>query len=265
MKNGKGVVELRRNSSLFAAGNASDMTFEVYRHESVRAALGTLFGRKCVFCESMLLATQSGDIEHFRPKGRVIVHDPITNSRNTKPGYHWLAARWRNLLIACRDCNSPRTQKDAHGASKVYGKASFFPIEDEATRATAAGGERKERALLLHPCIDYPEQHLAFTDEGGIHPKASAGGISIKGNATIIYCGLDRGELLQMRARHRRTVMAAIRHTIAAIEKGEDPGADLEDLLNLLDPKEAYTAYTRHLVRQHLAPYLRALGLEEMV
>jgi uncharacterized protein (TIGR02646 family) len=241
------------------------MKFDVYRHESVRAALNDLFGRKCVFCESLLLATQSGDIEHFRPKGRVIVLDPITNDKITKSGYHWLAARWRNLLIACRDCNSPRTQKDALGATKVYGKASFFPIEDEATRATAAGGERKERALLLHPCIDHPEQHLAFTDEGGIHPRKNEVGISVKGNATIKYCGLDRGELLQMRARHRRTVMAAIRHIIAAIEKGEDPGSDLEDLVNLLDPKEAYTAFTRHLVRKHLAPYLLALGLDGIV
>ncbi len=238
-KRGKAALERKKNHLLHVAGKTSDMKFDVYRHESVRAALNELFGRKCVFCESMLLATQSGDIEHFRPKGRLITHDSATNTKIIKTGYYWLAARWRNLLIACRDCNSPRTQKDAHGKSKVYGKACFFPIEDEATRATAAGGERKERALLLHPCMDYPEQHLAFTDAGGIYPQKNGIGVSAKGDATIKYCGLDRGELLQMRARHRRTVMAAIRHKIDAIEKGEDPGIYLDDLVNIPNPKEA--------------------------
>lgn len=264
-KAGKGASEMQSNIALHAAGNTSDMKFEVYKNDSVRAALNALFGRKCVFCESLLLATQSGDIEHFRPKGRVIIVDPASGKRIKKPGYFWLAARWRNLLIACRDCNSPRTQKDAHGEAKVFGKASFFPLEDESTRANTVGGERRERPLLLHPCSDYPEQHLAFTDEGGIYPHRSTAGISIKGKATIEYCGLDRGELLQMRARHRRTVMAAIRHIISALEKCEDPGNDLEDLVNLLDPKEAYTAFTRHLVRKHLAPYLRDLDIEDLV
>ena len=260
-KRGKGYAELLANKALFANKKTSEMKFVVYKHEMVRTALDDLFGRKCVFCESMLLATQPGDIEHFRPKGRVIVPDPANNKLLRKPGYYWLAARWHNLLIACKDCNSPRTQKDSTGNSKVFGKASFFPLADESKRASDPHGVRGETALLLHPCVDDPEQHLAFTNDGGIRPRTGANGPSQKGVATIEYCGLDRAELLQMRARHQRTVMAAIRHIISALENGKEPGQDLDDLLFMLNPKEAYVAFTRHLVRSHLKPYFDALGL----
>lgn len=172
-----------------------------------------------------------------------------------------MAARWRNLLIACQDCNRPRTQKDARGKSKVMGKASYFPLADEMMRATGAAGVRKEVALLLHPCVDKPELHLMFTDDGGIRPNDDGSGPSKKGSATIDYCGLARAELLQMRARHRRTVMAAISHIIDALEQEKDPGQDLDDLLFMLDPKEAYTGFTRHLVGRHLGPYLCVLGI----
>lgn len=260
-KKGKGGAEMRRNLKLFAQASAGEMVFAAYRDKSVRTALDDLFGRKCVFCESMLLASQSGDIEHFRPKGRVMVHDPVTNTFAPHSGYHWLAACWHNLLIACRDCNSPRTQKDAHGVNKVFGKACFFPVTNEAHRATGPSRLRKENALLLHPCIDDPEQHLEFTDDGGIRSRTRDGMVSERGSATIKYCGLDRAELLQMRARHQRTVMASIRHIIEALEKGQEPGRDLDDLLFMLQRKEAYVGFTRHLVRTYLGPYFERLNL----
>lgn len=43
-----------------------------------------------------------------------------------------------------------------------------------------------------------------------------------------------------MHARHGRMVLAAIRHTVAALEGRREPGADLEDLVSFLYPKEAY-------------------------
>lgn len=36
-----------------------------------------------------------------------------------------------------------------------------------------------------------------------------------------------------MRARHGRMVLAAIRHTLAALEERREPGADLEDLAGM--------------------------------
>lgn len=84
---------------------------------------------------------------------------------------------------------------------------------------------------------------------------------SAKGLATIDYCGLARVDLLQMRARHRRMVMAAVRHIERALLAGEEPGAYLDDLVQMLHPHEQYVTYTRELVRLHLRDFIELLGV----
>lgn len=256
-----GLLERRANRLARIAG--TKLSFTAYSAPAVRAQLNALFGRKCAFCESLLAGTQSGDIEHYRPKAGVVI-DPTSprKTRLKKDGYYWLAAKWSNLLLACTDCNRPRTQLDFDEQARVIGKSNYFPIADEATRATGPRGLRNEVPLLLNPCVDDPADHLVFLEDGRVEPALIDGVESPKGKASIRYLGLARAELLQMRARHRRTVMAAIRHTVAAIEGGRDPGTDLEDLQALLSPHEAYVAYTRTLVRMHLFAYLEGLGLE---
>jgi len=256
----EGRAERRANRLAILAGQKPNFT--AYSTQAVRAQLAAIFGRKCVFCESLLAGTQSGDIEHYRPKGRVVIDaTPPLRTKIRKDGYYWLAASWSNLLIACADCNRPRTQPDFDGSSRVIGKSNYFPLADEATRASGPRGLRNEYPLLLNPCIDDPDEHLVFLDDGRVEPALINGLESRKGKASIQYLGLARAELLQMRARHRRTVIAAIRHTIAALEEGRDPGTDLDDLLTLLSSKEAYVAYTRTLVRTHMSAYIEALGL----
>ncbi|WP_455922654.1 hypothetical protein [Pseudomonas putida] len=255
-----GLKERRRNR-IAKLGNEK-LKFTAYATKTVRSELDKLFGRKCVFCESLLAGTQSGDIEHFRPKGAVVVASTLPGGAPIqKDGYYWLAAKWPNLLISCADCNRPRTQPDYDNRKRVIGKANYFPLADESQRATGPRGLRHEEPLLLNPCMDDPEEHLVFLDDGRVEAKVIDGVPSSKGLASIRYLGLARAELLQMRARHRRIVMSAIRHTFAAMEEGRDPGTDLEDLVKLLSPDEAYVAYTRALVRQHMTPYLEALGL----
>lgn len=242
---------------------AKDRKFTAYSADSVKQKLNQLFGRKCMFCESLMSGTQSGDVEHFRPKGKVV----ITRKQGKvpaleAPGYHWLAAKWSNLLLSCSDCNRPRTQDDHDGSARVIGKANFFPLADETKRATKTSFVVKEEPLLLNPCVDDPADHLVFSVDGRVEPAILNGGKSPKGVASIHYLGLARLELLQMRARHGRMVLAAIRHTIAALEAGTDPGADLDDLVAFLDPKEAYVAFSRALVHKHMCKYLSELGLD---
>jgi uncharacterized protein (TIGR02646 family) len=253
--------DLERKSNEIAQTKNAKLKFKVYRDPAVKAALTEVFGRKCCYCESLLLGTQSGDIEHYRPKSRVAVHNADRTTVTYKGGYHWLASRWTNLLCSCADCNRPRTQLDDNEEERTFGKANFFPVADEGHRATSADGVAAEAALLLDPCVDQPEEHLIFTDDGKIQPKAVAGAASERGEATIHYCGLARAELLQMRAKHARTVKASIRHIIKALEANQDPGPDLEDLLKLLDPTGAYVAFTRHLVSKLLRPYIEQLNL----
>jgi len=258
---GAGPKERRRNSKHIANGELDKVKHTAYKRDDVRDALNTLFGRKCVFCESSLLGNQPGDIEHFRPKGNVVVVDTVSGKALNKQGYPWLSASWKNLLLSCADCNRPRRQQDGAGNKRTMGKACFFPLVDEAARATSARGIKHEKPLLLNPCDDEPDDHLQFTELGGIVSKLHATGPSAKGSATIKYCGLDRAELLEARLRHRRTVMAAIRHIIYALEHEREPTDDLDDLLELLQPKSPYNAFTRYLVQTHLAAYLEILGI----
>lgn len=256
----EGAAELVQNEGALAAGEK--LTFNAYSREPVKGALKDIFGLKCGFCESLLMGTQPGDVEHFRPKGKVVVVDMVTGAKTSVTGYYWLAADWTNLLLSCADCNRPRTQTDYDGNKRVIGKSNFFPLANEAHRATKPAMIAAESPLLLDPCRDDPALHIAFTDAGGVRPAIVGGAPSAKGVATIHYCGLARAELLQMRARHRWLVMAAIRHIVNALEAGNDPGADLDDLVRMLEPTEPYVAFTRFLVKEHLGNYLESLDLD---
>src|ERR1043166_3748097 len=56
----------------------------IYAHPQARAALEELFHHKCAYCETQATAGFDWDVEHFRPKGRVL-------ERADHPGYYWLA------------------------------------------------------------------------------------------------------------------------------------------------------------------------------
>ncbi|MES2187197.1 MAG: hypothetical protein V4505_21795 [Pseudomonadota bacterium] len=256
-----GLGDLERQYNILQKQNGGKQRFDAYGRPEVRTALTAVFGRKCCYCESLIEGTQPGDVEHYRPKARVAIHDAARSTVSYKHGYYWLASRWSNLLISCADCNRPRTQTDAEDVVRTIGKANFFPLEDEALRAVAIDGVAGEAPLLLDPCVDDPATHLRFTDDGRIEVAELNGAPSEKGEATIFYCGLARAELLQMRSRHRRTVMLAVRAVRRALNDDEDPGEDLEALIAMLHPKEPYVAYTRHLVKAHLGQHVAKLGL----
>src|SRR5713226_966814 len=101
--------------------------FKAYKGKTVIEHLTSLFSGKCAYCESKYWGTQPVDVEHYRPKGGVMVpqlrsakqsgRSRSTKASNTdqyklrKPGYYWLAASWENLLPACIDCTRERNQK----------------------------------------------------------------------------------------------------------------------------------------------------------
>ena len=76
-----------------------------YKADDVKATLEQAFRGKCAYCESAYSAAQPMAVEHYRPKGEVVIA-----GKRTPPGYYWLASAWDNLLPSCTDCNSPRRQ-----------------------------------------------------------------------------------------------------------------------------------------------------------
>jgi uncharacterized protein (TIGR02646 family) len=189
-------------------------TFSAYKHEQIRATLIAAFGGKCAYCESRYDATQPTAIEHYRPKGAVMI-----DGKREPPGYWWLASTWENLLPSCTDCNSPRRQDFPGGMPATAGKANAFPLPTRNPRARHEGEERRERPLLLHPYFDDPSEHLEFVwgtgnstvDDGHVRPRRNGSGrASARGRTTIEVCALQRLGLVKLRQDHLALLMAML-------------------------------------------------------
>lgn len=163
---------------------------------------------KCGFCEGPVLGLQYGDVEHFRPKSEVseLNEDPNSwgheevwkstvigrtfKSTLTKPGYWWRAYDWHNYLLSCQICNQ-------------QWKGSLFPVVLN-QRVLDPESQTEEQPLLLSPFEDFePAEHFKYGRLGEIS------GLSDKGRATIITCGLDRPSL---RLARYRTAKATHEH-----------------------------------------------------
>jgi hypothetical protein len=136
-----------------------------------------LFHGKCAYCEVKPTGAYSGDVEHFRPKGKVD-EDP------DHPGYYWLAYEVSNLLPSCAYCNQYHNSKLTH-----------FPVEGKHGREPDS--VQAEQPLLLNPynrAID-PFQHLEF-NEHGITSSRNASKLG-ETSRRIYY--LDRPGLAELR------------------------------------------------------------------
>ena len=152
-----------------------------YGHQDVKDALTEIYNRKCCFCEQKV---EYFEVEHYRPRNAV-------KGLSTHPGYGWLKLEWSNLLYACKICNAGK------GA-----KSTKFPIANEDNRIDVDSGNivnnvansaylLAEGALLLHPEIENPEEHLTILPDGKLQVIDS----SAKGKATIEVCNLNRESL----------------------------------------------------------------------
>lgn len=152
-----------------------------YNHKDVKDALTKIYNRKCCFCEQEV---EYFEVEHYRPRNGV-------KGLSGHPGYGWLELEWSNLLYACKICNA------GTGA-----KSTKFPIANESNRVSAYSGIATdnsasspfliaEGALLLHPEIENPEEHLTVLPNGQLQAINN----SPKGIATIEVCNLNRDSL----------------------------------------------------------------------
>jgi len=179
--------------------------FKIYSHESIKRALNELFHGKCAYCESRYAHVHPMEVEHWRPKAAVIEDN---DGKKVRPyGYYWLAATWTNLLPSCIDCNRERKYNVlTTGKTVSYGKGNWFPVEGK-TRATAAGGEVREKPLLLHPCVDRPEKYLLFLPDGLVVAISPATGpTAARAKASIRHYGLNRPELILDRRSRMRLI-----------------------------------------------------------
>lgn len=206
---------------------------------------GAQYG-KCGYCESYVLATGTGDVEHFRPKGKVskllAAGREMARTSNVEgrqleevsaQGYWWLAYEWTNWLFACERCN-------------VGWKRTLFPVAERRDLAP----DVEDTALLLDPYgkVD-PADHLAFDEFGQI----SASGESRMGLETIRTLGLYRESLRNPRQKIAARIYELLDQMLSQMaELGETEPELLKDILRYGALDEPHAGMVRILFRQEI-------------
>ena len=258
-------TEQERYNDAIEAGQSSDVKDAVYkgkRHNikaKIYMSLDSDFHGKCAYCESLIATNQPGDIEHFRPRGKVtdlenkLIMVDKGNGLEPHPGYYWLAYDWKNLLLSCRDCNSISKSKSA---GKLIGKGNRFPVKD--FRAARSGEEIREEPLLIHPVFENPEEHLEVDETGIMNAKNG----SEKGKTCIDIFGLNVREALQV-ARKDCYEDVKDRICILALQLIERNTNDISYVKEIQQGRKAYSIAARTALRHcysRLQPLLDARG-----
>ena len=164
--------EYRRGRKVFTIFDRN-----IYADASVKATLLDVHNGKCCYCEKKYIPANL-HIEHFRPKKGVRQR---RNQSDIRPGYFWLAYAWKNLLLACHQCNS------------VY-KKTLFPLANPRIRTRAAMSHhydiKKEEPLFIDPSSTDPRKHIRFR---GASPVA----LSQLGRTTIREIGLRNSPIVK--------------------------------------------------------------------
>ena len=243
-------------------------SFKIYKDPDLARELELVFGKKCAYCDSGFAHVTPKDIEHFRPKSEV----KLQTGSSLVPGYYWLAGDWENLLVSCPDCNRARKHTVSGQSEKVtLGKETQFPLSDEANRVrshTAPISLEESCRLLLNPCIDQPEEHLTYDENGLILPKSEANGSeSRRGKVSIDTYALQRKALVEERKKVLNEVLFDIESTRRALiefnQLQQIPGTEsiqsqkLDDIKRLrshlkerFDPLAPYIGMIRDYVKR---------------
>jgi uncharacterized protein (TIGR02646 family) len=206
-----------RNQLVTSYTPGSSLTFLGPLYKAQQQAYFEAFRGKCAYCETLFIVDQHGDIDHFRPKGRVsdaghqIIRLP---SGHPHPGYFWLAYDWTNLLPACVKCN----QRSRGPDGRIYGKLDRFPVIGAHVSDPDVDIDTLERPLLLHPLKDDPADHLRMDIGTGLLSWRSE-----RGRATIEILGLNRERLPEMRRTTYENVLARIAELRKAVDDGDTP------------------------------------------
>jgi uncharacterized protein (TIGR02646 family) len=223
------------------------------------------FGDKCVYCESIPVASSAFRIDHYRPKDGI----KGVNS-NDHYGYYWLALEWTNLLQSCEQCNSAKSNSFPLQGSRVNAKNKEPNIVSAACRSILTAPLSGEKRLLLHPELDKVEDHMIFLRDGRMAEKNG----SEHGRKTIEVYGLNREGLILYR---KKKIDLYFRDIIYTLTKYEQRGADLlahevlkndihDFFVRLLQEQEPTVEYSRlgfYMIDNFEEFFIERLPIEE--
>jgi len=239
----------------YSSGTAKKaFKFQAYNDPQLKEELKKVFF-KCAYCESSYGAVYDGDVEHFRPKGKVSEKNPQT------PGYYWLANDWDNLLLSCQHCNQRRNHiLYGETSLEAYGKLDQFPLSDETKRVNNHGNtldEEEKVRLLLNPCKDKAEEHFEYDKK-----KALIVSVTKKGEFSIKVYALQRPLLVYERQERLSLLfqqMDVVKTELERFNKDKSPEQknrfdnQLDILLNTFTKRESpFTGMCRYFVKKFL-------------
>lgn len=185
----------REVARLAKAGKLTSNDFDgtYYGAQDVRDALHAMQQGKCAYCEKPI-ERKHAHVDHFRPKTLATERNAQRNVLSKRPGYHWLAYVFDNLLLTCANCNNAKW--DQFPLTKG---AKPLPVGKLAKQA-------KERALLIDPTVLDPKRDIAFVEDplrGGFVPTG-LGKPTGRGATSVRVLALDRDDLTEMRRTYFR-------------------------------------------------------------
>lgn len=158
-----------------------------YAPKSVKNKLEEIYNEKCGYCESKIKHAAALQVEHYRPKAKV-VGDKIHQ------GYYWLGMEWSNLLLACPNCNNQGAKGNRF---PIQGNRVYYPIlnllQPTLKRDSLLANNLPliaERPLLLNPELCNPRIHFYFDENAILYGKTD------EGRETIDICKLNRKNLV---------------------------------------------------------------------
>lgn len=219
-------------------------TFNKKIWQQAKQYLSELFDDTCAYCETKVNGSSS-DVEHFRPKSEACNLEGITDP----DWYWWLAYRWENLYLVCQTCN--------------FSKKTLFPVVGKRAPVGAAGNElKKEKNLLLDPCVDEPAVHLQFLEDGfvrsiSLHDRETQRRFQNidRGAVTIDVLGLNRSDLINFRLKTSLFIAAKLdqlkEHSTG--KKSTRPvAAIINELISETYPFGEYVAVKRQIIARRL-------------
>ena len=236
-KQWKAETERARKALIAEASAGKKPTIDEKLYKRMRSVIFKAFNRKCAYCETKIIGEdeigidQPGDIDHFRPKGRVLGDDgksvqiKLQDGLRNHPGYYWLAYDWRNLLPSCITCNRPTRTPEG----KLIGKWDRFPVQT--TRAFEPDKEGEEQPIFLHPLFDNPEDEFVFEQRTGL-----LCGKTERAQACIEQLGLNREGLRSNRRKAYLSVLTMARIAIPnSLAESEEVRKSVADDLKILN------------------------------
>lgn len=228
------------------------------------AAYKKLIGNKCWYSE-VDLAGADPNVDHFRPKGRVVeVDDSFSKTGEECEGYWWLAFEPLNYRLSCQHSNQRRVDEHTDG-----GKADFFPVKGSRTPTGTSYLGIFEDVLPLDPCVPSDVSLIWFDPDGNPccspKKKRSEEEDKLRIQATIWLYHLDKHETAILRAKavaevRRKLEQADSYHqlwnsTPKCLKSKSSFNREVAEIADLLKDSSSFAGAKRCIVRLAMADY----------